>query len=172
MVPQPGIESGSAAYEAAASPQCFRGKQARRAASRKMDKRTALPLSFSKNERRLHEAPSNSGRSRCQTAKVWVFRPRARSRRAHARIVSSFDTHAAANADAHGRSISGVWLSVTLRAHRVPPACLAEGGGPPPVSPVASIPVGSIHSVRGSPRHPRRRPPARRIVGTTMRSGR
>jgi hypothetical protein len=97
---------------------------------------------------------------------------RARSRRAHARIVSFFDARTAANAGALSRSILGVWLSVTLRAHGVPPACLAEGGGPPPVSPVASIPVGSVHSVRGSPHHARRRSPARRNVGTSMRSGR
>jgi hypothetical protein len=97
---------------------------------------------------------------------------RAQSRRAHARIVSFFDAHTAANAGARSRSISGVWLSVTLWAHRVPPACLAEGGGPPPANPVASIPVGSVQSVRGSPHHARRRRPVRRNVGTSMRSGR
>jgi hypothetical protein len=53
------------------------------------------------------------------------------------------------------------------------PSCLlAEGGGPPPVSPVVSIPVGSVHLVRGRPRRARRRRSARRVVGTTMRSGR
>src|ERR1700722_17778225 len=86
MEPQPGIETGSAAYEAAASPQCFRGKNLKRKRDamrrEKIDKRTALPLSIPKNGRRLHEAPSNSGRSRCQTAKVSVFRPCARARAA------------------------------------------------------------------------------------------
>ena len=52
---------------------------------------------------------------------------RAQSRRAHvrvvARVVGSFDAHALANADARSRVISGLWLSVSLWAHRVPPAC-------------------------------------------------
>src|SRR6185437_12326992 len=70
---------------------------------------------------RLHEAPSNSGRSRCQTAKVSFRRPRARDRAAHARVVRSFDARVDAIASARDRFISGFNFSV-LWAHRVPPA--------------------------------------------------
>src|SRR5437016_6121786 len=46
LEPQPGIETGSAAYKAAASPQCFRGKKLR--TKLQIDKRTALPLRIPK----------------------------------------------------------------------------------------------------------------------------
>ena len=128
MVPQPGFETGSATYKAAASPQCFRGNRVI-----KIDKRTALPLRIPEKRGRLHEAPSS----------IWTFTmsnskslsspyTRARSRRAHARIVSSFDARAAAiaGAPAHERFMSVAWLSVSSRAHRVPPACVAEGFWP------------------------------------------
>src|SRR5207245_69100 len=79
LEPQPGIETGSAAYKAAASPQCFRGKKLR--TKLQIDKRTALPLRIPKKGA-VAQAPSNSGRSRCQTAKA-VRVVHARGGRAH-----------------------------------------------------------------------------------------
>ena len=86
------------------------------------------------NGRRFRCASRKTGAVARSAVQFWTFtmsnskkvarcRPRARnSRRAHARVVSVFDPRAAANADTRSRVISGMWLSVSLRAHRVPPA--------------------------------------------------
>ena len=92
-----------------------------------IDKRTALPLRIPKNgggctKRRpildVHDVKQQKVRSKGRK----VPSTRAQSRRAHARVVSVLDARAAANADARSRVISGMWLSVSLWAHRVPPA--------------------------------------------------
>jgi hypothetical protein len=138
----------------------------------KMDKRTALPLSIPKNGRRftkrrpildVHDVKQQRSQS---SAHARAIAPRACTDRQLIRCARRREC---------GRAQSAYFGSVAFGHFTGPsgPSCLlAEGGGPPPVSPVAWIPAGSLHSVTGGPLHARRRPPGHRIVGTTLRSGR
>ena len=101
-------------------------RDARRDASRKIDKRTALPLRIPKKRGRLHEAPSNSGRSRCQTAKVSRCRARARIRAAPMHGSSGRSTRAHTRMRAHAVGSSRV---VSVRCIYGPIGSLLPGGG-------------------------------------------